>query len=108
MPNRKKSTRKKGSVVEKPRIDEQNVEPGMVVEATEGDFGEEDISKPKVKAVVQDDAGTVEKLVVSKGVVFHKTLDIPTDRVQAVVQEGDGSQVKVVCAATEEARATLQ
>ena len=33
------------------------IEPGMVVEATQGDLGEEDVSKPKVTGVVQDQQG---------------------------------------------------
>lgn len=61
-----------------------NIEPGMTVEATEGDLGEQDISKPKVTDVVQDAQGKVEKVVVSKGLVFKKKLDIPADRIQSV------------------------
>src|SRR5437764_6025526 len=56
----------------------------MVVEATKGDLGEEDVSKPKVADVIQDEQGDVEKVVVEKGVLFKKKLEIPADRVQAV------------------------
>ncbi len=49
-----------------------DIEPGMVVEATKGDLGEEDVSKPKVTEVVQDQQGNVDKLVVKKGVIFKK------------------------------------
>lgn len=59
----------------------------MAVEATKGDLGEEDISKPKVSAVTRDKTGEIEELTVQKGVVFKKTLDIPADRVQAVEQD---------------------
>ena len=31
----------------------EKIEPGMVVEATEGDLGEKDVSKPKVADVVE-------------------------------------------------------
>ncbi|HEY6410932.1 MAG TPA: divalent metal cation transporter [Ktedonobacteraceae bacterium] len=72
----------------KPEPHTQNIEPGMEVEATAGDLGEEDVSKPKVSAVVQDQQGDVEKLIVQKGVIFKKTLEIPTDRIQSV-EEGD-------------------
>ena len=58
----------------------------MVVEATKGDLGEEDVSKPKVADVIQDEQGDVEKVVVEKGVLFKKKLEIPADRVQAVEQ----------------------
>src|SRR2546426_2648297 len=70
-----------------------NIEPGMVVEATKGDLGEEDVSKPKVTEVVQDQQGKVEKLIVQKGEIFRKTLEIPTDRVVSINQEDseDGS-----------------
>ena len=34
----------------KQNSDVEKIEPGMVVEATEGDLGEKDVSKPKVAA----------------------------------------------------------
>src|SRR5579884_2587653 len=66
---------------------EQDIEAGMVVEATKGDLGEDDVSKPKVTGVVEDRQGNVKKFEVEKGVVFKKKLEIPADRVQAVEQE---------------------
>jgi hypothetical protein len=65
-----------------------NIEPGMVVEATRGDLGEEDVSKPKVTEVVRDQQGKVDKVVVQKGVIFRKTLEIPADRIASINQEG--------------------
>jgi NRAMP (natural resistance-associated macrophage protein)-like metal ion transporter len=62
------------------------IKPEMVVEATKGDLGEEDVSKPKVADVIQDEQGDVEKVVVEKGVFFKKKLEIPADRVQDVEQ----------------------
>jgi Natural resistance-associated macrophage protein len=67
--------------------DTTNIEPGMVVEATKGDLGEADVSKPKVTEVVQDEQGNVDKLVVQKGVIFRKTLEIPANRIQTIDQE---------------------
>src|SRR5229473_4365001 len=64
------------SMTQKHEPDGKNIEPGMVVEATKGDLGEEDVSKPKVSAVVRDQQGDVEKLLVHKGVIFKKTLEI--------------------------------
>ena len=64
-----------------------NIAPGMEVEASQGDLGEEDVSKPKVTAVVKDQQGNVDKLIVQKGVIFKKTLEIPADRVQSIDQE---------------------
>ncbi len=46
----------------------------MIVEASEGDLGEEDVSKPKVADVVRDQNGHVKDVVVTKGTVFRKTL----------------------------------
>ncbi len=66
---------------------DQDIERGMVVEATKGDLGEDDVSKPKVTDVVEDGHGNVEKLVVEKGVVFKKKLEIPADRVQSTDRE---------------------
>ncbi len=63
------------------------IEPGMVVEATRGDLGEEDVSKPKVIEVVEDQQGNLDKLVVRKGVIFKKTLEIPANRLQSIDQE---------------------
>ncbi|HTD19068.1 MAG TPA: PH domain-containing protein, partial [Ktedonobacteraceae bacterium] len=74
----------------------KKVAEGMEVEATQGGFGEADISKPRVTEVVQDAQGHVEKLVVSKGVVFKKKVDIPADRVQAVdPKKGDQGKVTI-------------
>src|SRR5712692_1857812 len=70
----------------------KDIEPGMVVEATKGDLGEEDVSKPKVTDVVEDQDGNVEKLVVEKGVVFKKKLEIPANRIQSVDQKPDDDQ----------------
>ena len=63
---------------------DREVVPGMKVEATEGDLGEQDVSPAKVKDVVKNPQGEVEAIKVSKGVVFKKELDIPADRIQAV------------------------
>jgi len=64
-----------------------NIAPGMEVEASQGDLGEEDVSKPKVTGVVKDQQGNVDKLIVQKGVIFKKTLEIPADRVRSIDQE---------------------
>ena len=61
-----------------------DIQPGMEVQATEGDLGEEDVSKPKVEEVVRDSQDHVQKLLVRKGALFHKQLEVPADRVQQV------------------------
>jgi Mn2+/Fe2+ NRAMP family transporter len=61
------------------------IEPGMNVETTDGaDLGEQDISKPKVEDVVQDQHGNVEKVVVKKGFIFKKKIEVPADRIERV------------------------
>ena len=85
----------------------QKIEIGMVVEADVGDLGQEDISEAKVTDIVHDQAGNVETIVVEKGTIFRKQLEIPVERVLSVSQKtgGDesvGSQRKVTISASEE------
>jgi NRAMP (natural resistance-associated macrophage protein)-like metal ion transporter len=79
---------------------------GMVVEADEGDLGQEDISEAKVTDIVHDKAGNVETIVAEKGTIFRKQLEIPVERIQSVGQEIggvvlDGSPSKVIISASE-------
>lgn len=67
--------------------EEEEIEPGMRVEATEGDLGEEDVSSARVKEVERDASGEVTGIVVEKGVIFRKKLEVPADRIEAV-EEG--------------------
>src|SRR5437870_10111871 len=84
--------------------DADDVELGMVVEASGGDLGEEDVSKPKVADIVRDQNGHVRDVVVTKGTVFRKRLDIAPERIQAVEQEpqNQGMSGKVTIEASEE------
>jgi NRAMP (natural resistance-associated macrophage protein)-like metal ion transporter len=67
------------------KIKSDNIEPGMVVETTDGaDLGKEDVSKPRVEDVVQDQNGNVEKVIVTKGVIFKKKIEVPAERIEAV------------------------
>src|SRR6266702_4715535 len=75
------------SMTKKQKKTEETIETGMEVEATRGDLGEEDISKPKVTEVGQDQQSKVDKVVVKKGVIFKKTLEIPADRIASINQE---------------------
>jgi hypothetical protein len=75
--------------LKKRKPDAGRIEPGMNVEATQGYLGEEDASKPKVTDVAQDEQGNVKKLVVEKGVLFKKKLEIPANRVLAVELESE-------------------
>jgi NRAMP (natural resistance-associated macrophage protein)-like metal ion transporter len=85
----------------------KKIEVGMVVDADEGDLGQEDISKTKVTDIVHDQAGKVETIVAEKGIIFRKQLDIPVERIRSVTQEtggdeSDGSPSKVIISASEE------
>lgn len=75
----------------------------MLVETTGGDLGDADISKPEVAEVVQDSAGHVEKVLVRKGRIFKKEIEVPADRIQAVEPAHDGTeQGKIVVIADED------
>jgi NRAMP (natural resistance-associated macrophage protein)-like metal ion transporter len=85
----------------------KQIEVGMVVEADEGDLGQEDISEAKVTEIVHDPAGNVETIVAEKGTIFRKQLEIPVERIRSVAQdpggdEADGSPGKVIIAASEQ------
>jgi NRAMP (natural resistance-associated macrophage protein)-like metal ion transporter len=96
-------------MTKKQKPDTNTIEPGMVVEATKGDLGEEDVSQPKVSSVVRDQHGDVEKLVAQKGVVFKKTLEIPADRIQSVeaANQDESSTGKVTIEVSKEETASL-
>src|SRR5437764_5671629 len=73
---------------QKQKKPEETIETGMEVEATRGDLGEDDVSKPKVTEVVQDQQGKVDKVIVKKGKILKKTLEIPADGIASINQEG--------------------
>lgn len=79
-------------MAKKQKEPEETIETGMEVEATKGDLGEDDVSKPKVTEVVQDQQGKVDKVVVQKGVIFRKTIEIPADRIASINREGSGDE----------------
>ena len=57
----------------------------MVVEATQGDLSaDDDISQAKVKDVTRDDHGSIKRVVIEKGLVFRKTIEVPVERIQRV------------------------
>lgn len=72
------------------------IEPGMIVEAEEGDIGEEDVSKPRVSRIIRNRDGHVAKIVLKKGVVFKKEIDIPVDRIIRVEKGSNGRDGRVV------------
>ena len=82
--------------------EEGEIEPGMLVEATEGDLGDDDVSSARIKEVERDASGEVTGIVVEKGVVFRKKLEVPADRIEAV-EEGSGQDDQEAIRATEPA-----
>lgn len=64
--------------------DAERLEPGMEVHTTDGDLGEADVSPPKVKWVQRDVTGRVSSVVIQKGMVFRKEIEIPATRVEQV------------------------
>jgi NRAMP (natural resistance-associated macrophage protein)-like metal ion transporter len=66
------------------RNNEEEIVPGMEVEATEGDLGEQDISSARIKSVEKDQQGHVEEVEVKKGKLFRKTFDVPSNRIKTV------------------------
>ena len=92
------------------KSDARKVEPGMNVEATGGDLGEADVSKPKVVGVARDEQGNVEDLVVQKGIIFKKKLEIPADRVESVDRHArdDAPQGKVTVDVGQEEKRSLK
>ncbi len=79
----------------RPPADE--VEPGMEVETTGGDLGARDVSRPRVEKVIRDALGRVRDVIVEKGVIFRKEIDVPADRIEEVEpgaddQPGEGAR----------------
>lgn len=56
----------------------------MAVETREGDLGESDVSTARVKEIERNAEGDVTSVVVEKGVVFRKTLEVPAERIEAI------------------------
>lgn len=82
----------------RPPADE--VEPGMEVETTGGDLGARDVSRPRVEKVIRDALGRVRDVIVEKGVIFRKEIDVPADRIEEVEPGADDQPGEVVIEAT--------
>ncbi len=80
----------------------EQLEPGMQVEATEGDLGEADVSKPKIERIERDQNGEIEKVIVKKGVLFAKEIEIPAERFQEIKQNSHGPDTLVIKASEQE------
>jgi Mn2+/Fe2+ NRAMP family transporter len=73
--------------------DLNKIQPGMEVEDTAQELGENDLSKPVVTHVLRDEHGQVKYLVVSKGLLFKKEILVPATRVEEVKQEPKNGKV---------------
>lgn len=78
------------------RRDRDKIKEGMAVESSKGDLGEQDVSKPKVDQVVRDSKNQVTGMVVEKGAIFQKKIDVPADRIQSVESVRSNEKGKVV------------
>lgn len=76
--------------------DRDKVTEGMGVETSRGDLGERDISKPRVDKVVRDANNHVKDVVVEKGIIFKKKIEVPADRIQEVRPARGRGKSKVV------------
>ena len=73
----------------------------MLVETTEGDLGEQDMSKPKVAGVIADADNNVETVIVEKGVLFKKQIEVPVGRIDTVLPDPGDAPGKVKVTASE-------
>ena len=76
------------------------VEPGMEVETTGGDLGARDVSRPHVEKVIRDAFGRVRDVIIEKGVIFRKEIDVPADRIEEVDAGEDDQPGEVVIETT--------
>ncbi|HEV2662960.1 MAG TPA: Nramp family divalent metal transporter [Ktedonobacteraceae bacterium] len=81
---------------------EQEPRAGMEVEASEGDLGEADVSRPVIEQVVRDAQGQVDHLVIQKGVLFRKKLSIPANRIERVETPQNSDEGKVLLQISEQ------
>src|SRR5579884_1470103 len=88
-----KDQQQKGPDGQEPELNE--IQPGMEVEDTDHDLGESDVSKPRVAKVIRDEQGQVEDVVVNKGVIFRKQVEVPADRIEKVEQDGKEGRVVI-------------
>ncbi len=86
----------------RPEVNINQIEPGMLVEATEADIGHLDISKPRITEVKKNDDDEVEAVILKKGLLFSKEIEVPAHRIEAVIPEEENNGVgKIVIAAKE-------
>src|SRR5690348_5434649 len=77
---------------EQRRHNDGEIAPGMKVEATKGDLGEQDVTPPQVTEVKKNQDGHVEALEISKGTLFQKKINVPVDRIQMVEGAAAGEE----------------
>jgi Mn2+/Fe2+ NRAMP family transporter len=73
----------------------QHIQVGMTVLDKKGDLGGQDLSPARIKAVRHNERGEVEAILVEKGAVFRKDLEIPADRILSVNSARRRGQVTV-------------
>ncbi len=78
------------------------IEPGMIVESTDADLGEHDISQAHVADVHRDATGAVDEVVIEKGIVFKKDIVVPADRVAAITPQTAATPGEIIVQANED------
>jgi Mn2+/Fe2+ NRAMP family transporter len=84
--------------IKEQKTDLNEIKPGMEVKDTEHLLGEGDLGNPRVEEVRRNRRGQVEKVLVRKGLLFRKKVEVPADRIAEVKkqpqrEEGSGEVV---------------
>ncbi|HET9922342.1 MAG TPA: divalent metal cation transporter [Ktedonobacteraceae bacterium] len=95
-----KNQQQEGPEGQKPDLNE--IQPGVKVEDTDHDLGDSDLSKPRVSKVIRNKQGQVEDIVVNKGVIFKKQVEVPAGRVEKVEPDGKKGEVVIETVAEDE------
>lgn len=64
--------------------DINEIKPGMQVGDTDNLLGDNDLFKPRVEKVIRNKQGQVEDIVVDKGLLFKKRVEVPADLIEKV------------------------
>lgn len=64
--------------------DINKIKPGMQVGDTDNLLGDNDLFKPRVEKVIRNKQGQVEDIVVDKGLLFKKRVEVPADLIEKV------------------------
>lgn len=69
--------------------DVNKIKPGMEVEDTDNLLGDNDLFKPRVEKVIRNKQGQVEDIIVDKGLLFKKKVEVPVDLIEKGEKRSD-------------------